>query len=338
MTYHRVVAVVVVFVFAVYAQDVLAPAEETTAVQNDTTAGSISEKAEENSADECYPPCRTGFLCHRGECIERCNPPCPDGTRCNARAECIPVNPPRQLSSGRPPVATISTVPANTSIRIEDGDWIAIKGPTQFKFPREDSYTVEVKCPGYFHLSTKVGVENGKNTDLNLFLKKVKFHGNFGFSLATPLPVDDPFMGISGELGVALPNHRIGAAFNVAFNPEIDSNYANTHNNLLGGGAVYRFTGIGNRFKFVPGIVVGVWRFNGYYFINTRTSTTVNGRVISSSFTYDLKHHTTYDFVNPQIMLIWLANKKISIRYQMGFWFGQQLFMDMANIGMLLSL
>ena len=38
--------------------------------------------------DKCFPPCRSGYFCHEGTCINRCNPPCPEGYRCNDNSEC----------------------------------------------------------------------------------------------------------------------------------------------------------------------------------------------------------------------------------------------------------
>jgi hypothetical protein len=37
----------------------------------------------------CLPPCRSGYLCHKGQCISLCNPPCPPGTICTGNGECI---------------------------------------------------------------------------------------------------------------------------------------------------------------------------------------------------------------------------------------------------------
>jgi hypothetical protein len=39
----------------------------------------------------CFPPCRKGFICIHGHCIEQCNPPCPTGFRCAENGDCIPV-------------------------------------------------------------------------------------------------------------------------------------------------------------------------------------------------------------------------------------------------------
>lgn len=36
----------------------------------------------------CYPTCRSGYVCSLGECISRCNPPCGPGQRCLDSGEC----------------------------------------------------------------------------------------------------------------------------------------------------------------------------------------------------------------------------------------------------------
>lgn len=47
----------------------------------------------EASAQACVPECRTGYTCHRGECVSLCNPGCGEGEACNAAGECIAVAP-----------------------------------------------------------------------------------------------------------------------------------------------------------------------------------------------------------------------------------------------------
>lgn len=41
---------------------------------------------------KCYPPCRTGFTCYKGECVSICNPPCPSGQKCTEEGECIQID------------------------------------------------------------------------------------------------------------------------------------------------------------------------------------------------------------------------------------------------------
>lgn len=40
----------------------------------------------------CYPACRSGYVCSLGECISRCNPPCGPGQLCLDTGECTPLH------------------------------------------------------------------------------------------------------------------------------------------------------------------------------------------------------------------------------------------------------
>jgi hypothetical protein len=44
------------------------------------------------NAEECFPRCRAGYICHDGECVSLCNPPCSQGERCTEDGECVPVD------------------------------------------------------------------------------------------------------------------------------------------------------------------------------------------------------------------------------------------------------
>ncbi|HVY25012.1 MAG TPA: hypothetical protein VHB79_00620 [Polyangiaceae bacterium] len=63
---------------------------------------------------ECFPECRTGYICQQGSCVSACNPPCGSNERCTAAATCepkpaaAPLPPPPQASpapSSLPPSA-----------------------------------------------------------------------------------------------------------------------------------------------------------------------------------------------------------------------------------------
>jgi len=61
------------------------------------------------AARECFPECRSGYLCHEGVCITGCNPPCGDDEKCTVEGECVakastPPSPPPVLVSPAPPV------------------------------------------------------------------------------------------------------------------------------------------------------------------------------------------------------------------------------------------
>lgn len=43
---------------------------------------------------QCYPACRSGYLCHNGACVSECNPPCEAGLECRDRDCHTPAPPP----------------------------------------------------------------------------------------------------------------------------------------------------------------------------------------------------------------------------------------------------
>lgn len=37
---------------------------------------------------DCFPTCRTGYVCHQAQCVSICNPACTNGERCTSAGEC----------------------------------------------------------------------------------------------------------------------------------------------------------------------------------------------------------------------------------------------------------
>lgn len=62
-----------------------APPEEPT-----PGAGPEGPAKPEPERRDCFPACRSGFLCHEGRCLSACNPPCGDREKCAAGGECVP--------------------------------------------------------------------------------------------------------------------------------------------------------------------------------------------------------------------------------------------------------
>lgn len=46
------------------------------------------------TSGDCFPACRTGYLCHAGQCVSACNPPCGAAETCTSAGECISAAPP----------------------------------------------------------------------------------------------------------------------------------------------------------------------------------------------------------------------------------------------------
>jgi|GEM_PF-5515765 hypothetical protein len=67
-----------------------ASANGTVSVSPDANA---PQEAVSLSSNECVPPCRTGYFCKDGNCVEACNPPCPANYRCDGQThECLPLS------------------------------------------------------------------------------------------------------------------------------------------------------------------------------------------------------------------------------------------------------
>jgi hypothetical protein len=54
------------------------------------SSAAAQESAPSPAPDECFPKCRSGYLCHEGACITGCNPPCGDDEKCTPEGECVP--------------------------------------------------------------------------------------------------------------------------------------------------------------------------------------------------------------------------------------------------------
>jgi hypothetical protein len=75
-------------------------------------------------SQQCYPPCRTGFICHDSTCVSRCNPPCPDGQQCSNDGECV-----AHIESRANPVSSAKAVTDCAPLYIVRPPVIGVKGP-----------------------------------------------------------------------------------------------------------------------------------------------------------------------------------------------------------------
>ncbi|MFW6050286.1 MAG: hypothetical protein ACODAU_03885 [Myxococcota bacterium] len=72
-------------------------------------AAQAQEQPPEQGTEECVPRCRSGFVCHQGQCVSACNPPCAEGERCSSDGECVPAEgapppqPPQDQGQQPPP-------------------------------------------------------------------------------------------------------------------------------------------------------------------------------------------------------------------------------------------
>lgn len=68
-------------------------------------------------AAECFPDCRSGFVCHQRRCVSLCNPVCGEGERCSANGECESVAPRSSQPTAPPEIPPPSSAtPADPSV------------------------------------------------------------------------------------------------------------------------------------------------------------------------------------------------------------------------------
>jgi hypothetical protein len=82
------------------------------------------------SAPSCFPACRTGYLCHEGQCLSACNPPCGVGESCTAAGECHPAAVPT-FTPAAPSVGEVETS-AVQAPAVADPGWA--RGASYFGF------------------------------------------------------------------------------------------------------------------------------------------------------------------------------------------------------------
>lgn len=71
---------------------IVAPAAASAQQSEESTSPSPGPSVSVPPAEGCFPPCRSGYLCHpdKLECVSACNPPCAASEVCSEGAECVP--------------------------------------------------------------------------------------------------------------------------------------------------------------------------------------------------------------------------------------------------------
>lgn len=90
-----------------------------------------AQGAQPSAEAACFPACRSGFVCSKGQCISRCNPLCATDETCTATGECVPSRGLTVPSAGQPapPVTAIAPTssPASTSaVHVHDGFYLRL--------------------------------------------------------------------------------------------------------------------------------------------------------------------------------------------------------------------
>ena len=77
-------------------------------------------------AQKCFPDCREGYVCARGECVTACNPPCPEGERCTSDSRCVAATPPLPQAA-----AATAALPAGSYIAPKDKALVVFVRPAK---------------------------------------------------------------------------------------------------------------------------------------------------------------------------------------------------------------
>lgn len=100
------------------------PAARHSAVAAPTPQESGEAGAAHDGGSACVPPCRTGYVCVEGSCVEACNPPCSAEERCTAAGECKAVSTPDDVDTSD------SYAPLTTDPYSDDNeDWVPVEPP-----------------------------------------------------------------------------------------------------------------------------------------------------------------------------------------------------------------
>ncbi len=78
-----------IFLTTAYSENV--PKNELPTVNPETGFHQQQDSVSTNKG--CVPPCRSGYVCVDGKCVELCNPPCPPGETCDNKGNCVSIQP-----------------------------------------------------------------------------------------------------------------------------------------------------------------------------------------------------------------------------------------------------
>lgn len=237
------------------------------------------------AAEECFPPCRSGYVCHRGHCVSRCNPPCPAGTECTPGGECreatspVPRHQAKPAGNATPAAAKeesfgwVKVTMEDENVRLfVDGEFVG-KGSRELKLPigvhrimaksADDSETELVTV--YENDVTRVEFDVEEDTGG----RNVRFYMGFDGSWMLG---DEAEFGPSHIVGIEIAEKHL-VALNYYWGLKVFSGL------MFGGGGNYLFTfNVHDVFLARLGAVAGFWLeeisyydsyySSGYYYSN----------------------------------------------------------------------
>ncbi len=314
---------------------------------------------------ECFPPCRSGYLCHNGDCISKCNPPCPEDMVCCDDGECSTKNSVSDLIALRMKMRTISSMmkvssadsviqgviiktnAPNSKLLIDDT--IFVFDSTLYLNMPTGSYRVYLKAPERLQKYHRFKVANGDAFEITVPLRPIRINagGAFGPGLT------DRTLSLSANFDIGLhvkAKHFFGITgnyvdiFNNSFerlNGPPDGIYPDTiryiHKDCFGFGLTYGYTGfnIHNGITLMPRISVGYWLYEDKV---TYTEKYVQNNIleynnIDELATNNYKHY----FVKPGIELR-IGCRILGFRMHVDTYIGDSFGPITINLGILIRL
>lgn len=178
------------------------------------TDAPADQSGEAERANECFPSCRSGYVCHRGECVSACNPPCPSGKTCTDAGRCVSERdssaapaPEKQeeVEQARPrerqdePDATSSPEPESDAQDQEAG---VEATDTEVETAPDSTTTFNFNSLGVLQLGLDPGVEFGRQTTVRVFGRAMNT-GALSYVIIGS-PSGDDIFGFGAGLGVTV--------------------------------------------------------------------------------------------------------------------------------------
>ncbi len=262
--------------------------EESNTVITDEEKVQLPDSAQDQQ--NCFPPCRQGYLCHNGECISRCNPPCPDDMECRNDGECHSkdmyselvefkkklrgISRFKKVASGDEVIQglIVKTNRANTEIQIGDTS-LTFDKDLYLTAPGND-YMIYLKAPKTNIKIYKIELQTGNVIELYSPLRPVRI--NIGASAGPAYFNKNISLAVNFDAGLnVVSKHFVGitgSAVTSIWNEDEDlSNTSDTlypdtsrysYSECYGLGITYGYTGL--HFKriatIIPKISIGYWR------------------------------------------------------------------------------
>lgn len=329
--------------------------------------GQIIEEATPGTAashteSECFPPCRTGHVCHKGECIQRCNPPCPEGFVCGDDGECHRLALDGSIQEFNRKLLAINTFEPVVSVdELTQGIVLTTNRPqsvvriedTVFQFDSvlylvtpADDFDLLVGGRAVCPKVASADVDPGQIETIRLDMRPVRI--SLAGAVGPYVKADEYGVMFSGDAGLTIAGtHFAALSVNGAYNVEDRREYitetedlvypdtmTDSYTEMAGAGVTYgyRFLHL-RRITLMPRIAIGYWRSVTTCWLEVREDK-------SSGFDVDDRSRETvaeHYFVKPGVELR-AGNKVFGFRAQIYTYIGDSWGPTAVSLGILFRL